>query len=131
MQELENLLTSLVQRGRKPWGIEWVDRIFCAYSKPMLVGYDNTGKPIWPLNPRSLRELVSLESGLWQFVCDNKLYKETNKSWQSWGVYVNSVNVVEFCSCSLPQFRLLESALIPEEELGKFLVDNIKVEWKN
>ena len=26
------------------------------------------------------------------------------------------------------QYRLLESALIPEKELGKFLVDNIKVE---
>ena len=26
------------------------------------------------------------------------------------------------------QYRLLESSLIPEEELGKFLVDNIKVE---
>jgi len=27
-----------------------------------------------------------------------------------------------------PEYRLLESALIPEEELGKFLIDNIKVE---
>ena len=27
------------------------------------------------------------------------------------------------------QYRLLESALIPEEELGKFLVDNIKIQW--
>ena len=26
------------------------------------------------------------------------------------------------------QYRLLESALIPEKELAKFLVDNIKVE---
>ena len=28
------------------------------------------------------------------------------------------------------RYRLLESALLPEEELGQFLVDNIKVEWK-
>ena len=27
-----------------------------------------------------------------------------------------------------PEYWLLESALIPEEELGKFLVDNIKIE---
>lgn len=30
---------------------------------------------------------------------------------------------------SSPKFRLLESTLIPEEELAKFLVDNIIVEW--
>ena len=30
-----------------------------------------------------------------------------------------------------PEYRLLESALIPEEELGKFLIDNIKVEWNS
>ena len=27
-----------------------------------------------------------------------------------------------------PEYRLLESSLIPEEELGKFLVDNIKIQ---
>ena len=27
-----------------------------------------------------------------------------------------------------PEYRLLESALIPEEELAKFLVENIKID---
>ena len=27
-----------------------------------------------------------------------------------------------------PEYRLLESAVIPEKELGQFLVDNIKID---
>ena len=127
MKELENLLTSLVQRGWKPWGIEWVDRIFCAYSKPMLVGYDNTGKPIWPLNPRSLRELTSLESGLWQFCVENELTRWYN--WDEWKYTETFPWDYRDYPADEHQYRLLESALIPEEELDKFLVDNIKLKW--
>ena len=83
MQELETLLTSLVQRGRKPWGAENVDSIFCLDYKPALTCLGENSYPIITLSNCSFRELVSLESGLWQFVCNNKLYKETNKSWES------------------------------------------------
>lgn len=125
MKELENLLTSLVQRGWKPFNYIWtVDRIEVDDNFEISIIFIT-----WEFAYKTLRDLVVLESWLWQFVCNNKLYKETNKSWESWGVSVNSVNVVEFCSCSLPQFRLLESALLPEEELGEFLVENIVIEW--
>ena len=128
MQELETLLNSLNKRGWKPKDRKVVSiklSTKLTKSEDRTIFYCNCKD--WSWFYADLRWIVSLESGLWDFVCDNKLYKETNKSWQSWGVSVNSVNVVEFCSCSLPQFRLLESALIPEEELGQFLVDNIKV----
>lgn len=127
MKELENLLNSLVQRGWKPFNYIWTaERIEVDDNFEIAIVFIT-----WEFAYHTIRDLVVLESWLWQFVCNNKLYKETNKSWESWGVSVNSVNVVEFCSCSLPQFRLLESALIPEEELGKFLVENIVIEWKN
>lgn len=127
MQELENLINSLIQRGWKPFNYIWtVERIEVDDDFEIAIVFIT-----WEFAYHTIRDLAVLESWLWQFVCNNKLYKETNKSWESWGVSVNSVNVVEFCSCSLPQFRLLESALLPEEELGKFLVDNIIITWNS
>lgn len=74
----------------------------------------------------NLRELVSLESGLWNFVCENRLYNPTNYKYE---VYYNyKRDHYNMLNCSNPNYRLLESALIPEEELGQFLVDNIKID---
>ena len=74
-----------------------------------------------------IRSIVSLESGLWQFVCENWLRKDqTSTSYWSrreWG------EKEKMCRENQFEYRLLESALIPEEELGKFLVDNIKIQW--
>ena len=85
----------------------------------------------------TFRSLVSIKSWLWQFVCDkelvqhktsekiiNRYIKETVER-ESWNI--TEADVV--CTDLDPEYRLLESALIPEEELGKFLVENIKVEW--
>ena len=76
----------------------------------------------------SIRDISSLGSGLWQFVCVNNLYRHTwdelvlNPSWKpDW----LSSDWSFFCGDSA--YRLIESALIPEEELGKFLVDNIVI----
>lgn len=86
----------------------------------MLVGDDI------PVFSYSLRQLVSLESGLWQFVCRNKLYKKQENFRED--VYKTQLNTWWFSHNY--QYRLLESALIPEEELAKFLVNNITVEWQ-
>lgn len=68
-----------------------------------------------------LRELVSMESWLWQFICDNKLYNRTYnfredvcKTW--YNIWWFSHNF---------QYWILESALIQEKDLPKFLIDNI------
>lgn len=84
----------------------------------MLVGGDI------PVFSYSLRQLVSLESGLWQFVCKNRLQKD---NYSIWGKTAGTTNIPY--DPDYTAYRLLESALIPEEELAKFLVDNIKVEW--
>ena len=31
----------------------------------------------------SIRDIVSLDSGLWQFVCKNKLHKKTDNFWEN------------------------------------------------
>ena len=130
------LLNSLIKRGRKPWW-KLVNKILYIHPKSMLVCLNVIGKPIRQIKQDSLRELVSLESGLWQFVCENELvpYKTSEQIIKR---YVNEVvereswdiSEADVISSDLDyQYRLLESSLIPEEGLGKFLVDNIVIEW--
>ena len=129
MQELETLLNSLMQRGRKPKDREVVliqlDQEFTK-SEWKTVFYCSCKDWFWFY--ADLRWLVSLESGLWQFVCENWLRKDqTSTSYWSrreWG------EKEKMCRENQFEYRLLESALLPEEELAEFLVDNIKVEWK-
>ena len=122
MQELENLLTSLIQRGWKPFNYIWtVDRIEIDDDFEISIIFIT-----WEFAYQTLRDLVVLESWLWQFVCRNKLYKKTNKKFRE---SVSKVWLNTWWFSHNYQYRLLESALLPEEELGKFLVDNIKLKW--
>lgn len=116
MKELETILNSLIKRGWKPW---WID------SDTIYVHSTRDGKIILecPYLTKSYRDLISLESGLWQFVCKNKLHKKTDNFWEN--VHKTSTNIWWFPHNH--QYRLLESALIPEEGLAQFLVDNIKL----
>ena len=50
----------------------------------MLVGDDI------PVFSYSLRQLVSLESGLWQFVCENRLQKD---NYSIWGKTADTTNI--------------------------------------
>lgn len=128
MKELENLLTSLVERGWKPKDREVVsiklDQEFTK-SEWKTVFYCSCKDWFWFY--ADLRWIVSLESGLWQFVCENLLRKDqTSTSYWSrreWG------EKEKMCRENQFEYRLLESALIPEEELGEFLLSNIVIEW--
>jgi len=87
MQELETLLTSLVQRGWKPRDREItsikLDQEFTK-SEWKTVFYCNCKYWFWFY--ADLRWIVSLESWLWQFVCENKFYNPTNYKYE---VYYN------------------------------------------
>lgn len=122
MQKLENLLNYLIQRGRMPF---WKETNFMEIDNNIVTIIredffaDDTNV--------SIRDITSLDSGLWQFVCKNKLYKKTDNFWEN--VHKTSTNIWWFPHNH--QYRLLESALIPEEELAKFLVNNIVIEWNS
>ena len=125
MEELETLLNSLIQRGWKPWG-EKSKKIIIRASRIFVYNSE------WYINPegKHIRSIVSLESGLWQFVCDRSLLKSIWKA----RAKEPSISALGFKSEVLalsfePEYRLLESALIPENELVQFLIDNIKVTW--
>ena len=120
MQELETLLNSLIQRGWKPFGEEAI-RIDVENNAIIITPDDFFSDD----KKASIREISTLGSGLWQFVCRNKLYKKQENFRED--VYKTQLNTWWFSHNY--QYRLLESALIPDEELARFLVDNIKVEW--
>lgn len=135
MKELENLLNSLIDRGWKPWGIdpENIELFNLNIDRKNIhiwyMDYDTPEEEKYEQEFKTFRELVSMESWLWDFVAKNKLYDDTefNKivdyMWegcdrQSPEYWIND-----------PSYRLVKSALILEQELAKFLVDNIKL-WK-
>ena len=133
MQELETLLNSLIKRGWKPAWFQGESRIeiFEDWDITIYMDVDN----IIVKAKIKLRNIVSIKSWLWQFVCDKELvqHKTSEKIIKRYVKEVierESWNITEadiICTDLDPEYRLLESALIPEEELAKFLVDNIKL----
>ena len=125
MQELEKVLNSMIKKWWKPWGKEYtaID-IIQDGREECLMFWD---VPKRQMQAYTFRSLVSIEIGLWQFVCKNKLNKKTDNFWEN--VSKTSTNIWWFPHNH--QYRLLESALIPEEDLAKFLIDNIIITWNS
>ena len=140
--KLEPLLNILIQRGRKPYWIEKDDIEVFEYNK------DRKNISIWYMNwvsPSewdydwlfmSLRELVSKESWLWQFVCENEMIKGFDTS----EYYINyrRFNKENFTECRYLreyQYRVIESSLKDESDLEDFLLSNIVIKdeksWTN
>jgi len=128
--KLEQLLNTLIQRGWKPF---WVDRdnrkCIITYHKPLLdkpyflISYfrDDIWRTWW--EQFNIRELASMESWLWQFVCENKLVKPQVYAWYFYREWMWK----EVCKEDY-EFRLIESALCDEDKLEEFLLSNIKVD---
>lgn len=121
MKELENLFNSLIQRGWRPWG---------KYDKILNVSKYNgwlmrlvQSNNAWMYV--HIRSIVSLESGLWQFCVENELTRWYN--WDEWKYTETFPWDYRDYPADEYKYRLLESALIPEEELGKFLIENIDI----
>jgi len=122
MQELEKLLNSLIQRGWKPANFPGKSEIKISEDGDVVL-YMNTEDVTLAVKVK-LRNLVSLESGLWQFVCQNKLLSDK----------VDLQDYIEdsfwFRRCprdSNWSYRLMRVAFVAEEDLAKFLIENIKV----
>jgi hypothetical protein len=107
----------LIEKGWKPFGRKKTLHI-TIYDCDLSVYLD-----WWFMNEdkKSFRELVSKESWLWQFVCENRL-QPTNKSggwdygdWFTWW------------TCMAYEYRLIETALTDEDKLEEFLLENIKL----
>lgn len=80
-----------------------------------------------------LRQLTSKESLLWQFVWENdmididpnyvkkrvkKIRYVYDENWENYNEYFDDEDY---------EYRIMQSALCDEDNLGKFLLDNIKI----
>ena len=128
MNQLEQLLNSLIKIWWKPWNVDVNcdisikienNRIKIYFELKTWVIVSNSGG-------MSLRELVSLESWLWQFCMEKWLYKKDNGLIERYPDANKDDHSFHYSGGY--QYRLLESALVPEEELAQFLIDNIKTE---
>ena len=82
-----------------------------------------------------LRQLTSKESWLWQFVCEMSVHNNYNKDkWEilTWKKFEDDKYQINWYSnwwwyIQDYEYWLIESALKDEEDLEKFLLDNIKI----
>lgn len=122
---MEELLNKLIEKGWKPrWEnveLYWVSKNTFWERIVIFIGNAGWFKKWWC----TYRELVSKESGLWQFVCekelvyriwhDEKTYKKRkNDDWETKFAYSSD-------------YWIIQSSLCEEENLEQFLLDNIKV----
>ena len=130
MSDLERVLTHLMEQGWEPWGIDNVDiDLFSVDFKRKNIhiwymDYSNPEKENYEQEFKSFRELVSLESGLRQFVSERKLFERNLNVWTNHGMQ-REYDIYDHT------YRIIESALCIEEDLSEFLVNNIRVadEW--
>lgn len=128
MEKLENLLNYLIQRGRKPF--ENSNLNHCNSDGKFIYFYTIRipNKPIESLVYESLavplRLITTIESGLWKFVCQNKLLSDK----------VDLQDYIEdsfwFRRCPFDtnwMYRIMQSSLYSEKDLPQFLIDNIKL----
>lgn len=125
---LEELLNKLIEKGWKPRDKEETKRLnyHTLYREVVSLEFDNYN--LWV--SYSIRDLVSKESWLWQFVCENEMVNEKNKHerildptfWEWWADCKRQEHDWNY------GYRLIESALKDEDKLEEFLLENIKVE---
>ena len=87
--------------------------------------YDSLQKWHW-----NFRELVSKESWLWQFVCENGMVKEGDVKNFVWTRYEHTWFEPQYPlvhKWNSAEYRLIESSLKDESELEEFLLSNIKI----
>ena len=82
--------------------------------------YSNPEKENYEQEFKSFRELVSLESGLRQFVSERKLFERNLNVWTNHGMQ-REYDIYDHT------YWVIESALCIEEDLSEFLVNSIIV----
>ena len=130
---MEELLNKLIEKGWKPFG-EWCHRspykrvgIHKNYNKERTyVLFYSDNHTHWKI----LRQVVSKESWLWQFVCKNGMVEiDYGKIWEyyseedNWWIYLRRLNWEDNY-----EYRLIESALCDEDKLEEFLLNSIKLD---
>lgn len=145
---LEELLNKLIEKGWKPFGLQY--RIQVEYYWYDDISFYKIVPTIWwgeaerTRTRRTLRDVVSADSWLWQFVCENKMtivkhpnewkyprdklereeYREWNKTqWYYWEFDRDT----DWYNWDKAEYWIIESALCDDDKLEQILLDNIKI----
>jgi len=134
---MEELLNKLIQRWWKPFGWQYYDRFIIESNWDMCFRWqypwtDWTHSYDYNFDYFKIRDLVSKESGLWQFVCENGMIRVTEGNslcnWLFWEeIYYDETQTDKLYKNDNYEYWLIESALCDEDKLEKFLLDNIKI----
>lgn len=132
---MEELLSKLIERGWKPYWIDKDDIEVCSYEKNrknVSIWYMNWVSPSeWDYDRlfMSLRELTSRDSWLWQFVCKNDMV-DKKKIWIYYEMFLeeNWIDAKNYRPFSLVERLIIESALKDESGLEDFLLSSIKTD---
>ena len=123
---MEELLNKLIEKGWKPFGTK--NKVFKVAKTEHNWWYFDWW--FWNEVCFSLREITSKESWLWQFVCENGMVKhEVYEEIHSWVFTTADHSDFWYTSWDNYEFRIIQSALLDEDELEQFLLDNVKIEW--
>lgn len=141
---MEELLNKLIEKGRVPFGnkritnVSWQMQYVWTYN--WVFWSNHNAVQFW----KSIRELVSRESWLWQFVCENGMVEEDSPYYTPLNgdeILCTSDERICYYNCDwypkdkyyklermYYEFWVVESALCDEDELEEFLLDNIKID---
>lgn len=125
-QKLQKLLDKLIDKGWKPfWLLNEVESIvvFDGLSYKIEINYSDH----W--HYKYLRQIVSKESMLWQFCVENRMVNGVDR----WTLNAKQRSIYDKFITSEKEYRpytdyqywLIESSLVEEKDLAKFLLDNI------
>ena len=132
---LEKLLNILCEKGWKPFGESRINEINRAEQYVWNWNWCCWGSKDAIQRRKSTRQLVSKESGLWQFVCEMSAYNNYNKEkWKvlTWKKFEDDKYQINWYSnwwwyIQDYEYRLIESALCDEDKLEEFLLSNIVI----
>lgn len=138
---MEELLNKLIKKGWKP---RWYEDVYkfklyklwytiARPQKQKMISfatetrhYINWTDYIW-YKWYSLRELVSKESWLWQFVCENGMVKLYTKN----QIIIQEEDIITTYRPDYiyhdDEYYIIMSALCDEDKLESFILDNIKI----
>lgn len=109
---MEELLNKLIEKGWKPYQLNTIEK---SERKTefwfVFTTIYNEKSDVF-----TIRELVSKESWLWQFVCENGYIREIETDW------------LEIRNWNNPRHWIVESALTDEDKLEDFILSNIKLD---
>lgn len=132
---MEQLLNKLIEKGwtkkahhlyglpNRPFirrvkdSIHWVEFYYYEW-------WDNEAKLV---KIYSLRDIVSVDSGLWQFVCENRMVKKDDGHIaRIINLYKSDEAIVDgWWNC---YYWLMICSTLDESELESFILDNIKID---